>query len=41
MRNIGADIVDVAKDIASSTVQGEKGLVNKVKSKYQNNDMNY
>lgn len=41
MHNIGADIVDVAKDIASSTVQGAKGLVNKVKSKYQNNDMNY
>lgn len=41
MRNIGADIVDVAKDVASSTVQGAKDLINKIKSKYQNNDMNY
>ena len=41
MRNIGADIVDVAKDVASSTVQGAKDLINKIKSKYQNIDMNY
>lgn len=37
MRQIGSDIVDVA----ASTVQGTKDLVNKIKSKCQNSDMNY
>ena len=41
IRQIGSDIVDVAKDVAASTVQGTKDLVNKIKSKCQNSDMNY
>lgn len=41
MRKIGSEIVDVAKDVATSTVQGTKDLVSKIKSKCQNNDMNY